>query len=192
MTDRRIWWLAVLMAVVAGTTQWMLWLRREAPNEPFIGPPRSDYDISDFSMSALDENGMLAFTVRAPRAARNPGQGTFDIHSPEFVLRDAQGVNWNVSARSGWVRADGRELRLTGDVNMQRRTPVPEDAIALRSERIDAQLDPNIITSPVEVTIERPGSILTGIGLHADIDRKRLMLKEKVHGRFEPRLRGNR
>ncbi len=192
MNDRRIWWLAVLLAVVAGATQWLLWLRRETPNEPFIGPPRSDYDISNFSMSALDDKGMLSFTVHAPRAARNPGQGTFDIESPEFVLRDAEGIDWNVRARSGWVRADGRELRLFGDVNMERRTLVPADAIALRSERIDAQLDPNIITSTLAVTIERPGSILTGIGLHADIDRKRLMLKEKVHGRFEPRARGSR
>jgi lipopolysaccharide export system protein LptC len=192
MNDRRIWWIALLLAAIAGTTQWLIWLRRESPVEPFIGPPRSDYDITNFSMSALDAKGALSFTVRAPRAARNPGQGTFDIDSPRFVLRDAEGVDWNVRAERGWVRADGRELRLVGDVNMERRTPKPADAIALRSERIHAQLDPNIITSPLAVTIERPGSILTGIGLHADIDHKRLMLKDQVNGRFEPRLRGTR
>ncbi len=192
MSDRRIWWIAIVLALIAGTTQWLLWLRRETPVEPFIGPPRSDYDITNFSMSVLDAKGTLSFKVRAPRAARNPGQGTFDIDSPQFVLRDAEGVDWNVRAKQGWVRADGRELRLVGDVNMERRTPVAADAIALRSERIHAQLDPNIITSTLAVTIERPGSILSGIGFHADIDRKRLMLKDQVHGRFEPRVRGSR
>lgn len=192
MTDRRIWWLAALLAVIAGSTQWLLWLRREMPSEPFIGPPRSDYDITNFSMSALDAKGDLSFTVRAPRAARNPGQGTFDIDAPQFVLRDAEGIDWNVRAHSGWVRADGRELRLVGDVNMERRTPVAADAIALRSERIHAQLDPNIITSTLAVTIERPGSILSGVGFHADLDRKRLQLKDQVHGSFEPRVRGSR
>ena len=105
------------------------------------------------------------------------------------MLRDAEGVDWNVRAKSGWVRADGRELRLVGDVNMERRTPVPSDAIALRSERIHAQLDPNILTSTLAVTIERPGSILSGIGLNADLDRKRLTLKDQVHGRFDARTR---
>jgi len=189
VTDRRIWWAAIALALIAGITQWLLWLRRETPVEQFIGPPRSDYDITDFSMSALDAKGALSFTVRAPRAARNPGQGTFDIEAPRFVLRDAEGVDWNVRAKSGWVRADGRELRLVGDVNMERRTPVPSDAIALRSERIHAQLDPNILTSTLAVTIERPGSILSGIGLNADLDRKRLTLKDQVHGRFDARTR---
>ncbi len=192
MNDRRLVAIALLLALVAGITQWMLWLRREPPVEPFIGPPRSDYDIIDFSMSALDAKGALAFTVRAPRAARHPGQGTFDIEAPRFVLRDAEGVDWNVRAKRGWVRADGRELSLSGDVNMERRTAVAADAIALRSERIDAQLDPNIISSPLAVTIERPGSILTGVGLRAELDHKRLMLKDQVHGRFSPRQLGNR
>jgi len=192
VNERRLVVISILLALIAGTTQWLLWLRREPPAEQFLGPPRSDYDITNFSMSALDAKGMLSFTVRAPRAARHPGQGTFDIESPQFVLRDAEGVDWNVRAKRGWVRADGRELRLVGDVNMERRTPVPADAIALRSERIDAQLDPNVISSPVSVTIERPGSILTGVGLHAEIDHKRLMLKDQVHGRFSPRALGNR
>lgn len=192
MNERRLVAVTLLLALIAGVTQWLLWLRREPPVEPFTGPPRSDYDITDFSMSALDAKGALSFTVRAPRAARHPGAGTFDIDSPRFVLRDAEGVDWNVRAKRGWVRADGRELRLVGDVNMERRTPVAADAIALRSERIDAQLDPNIISSPLAVTIERPGSILTGIGLRAEIDHKRLLLKDQVHGRFSPRTLGNR
>ena len=47
-------------------------------------------------------------------------------------------------------------------------------------------------STPAGPTIERPGSILSGIGLYADLDRKRLMLKDQVHGRFEPRMRGSR
>ncbi len=189
MSDRRIWWIAGVFAIVAISTQWVLWLRRETTADPFIGPPRSDYDITHFSMSALDAKGDLSFTVRAPRAVRNEGQGSFDIDAPRFVLRDAEGIDWNVRADRGWVREDGRELRLVGDVNLERKTPAPADAIALRSERLDAALDPNIITSPLAVTIERPGSILTGIGLVADIDAKRLQLKDQVNGRFEPRTR---
>lgn len=187
-----MWGVAALLALVAVATQWLLWLRREAPDDPFVGPPRSDYDISNFSMSALDAEGELSFSVRAPRAARNPGPGSFDIDAPRMVLRDAEGIDWNVSANRGWVRADGRELRLLGDVQLMRRTDRPEAAIEMRSERIDAHLDPNLITSPLAVTIERPGSILTGIGLRADIDRKRIKLEDQVHGRFEPRTGGNR
>lgn len=192
MSNRRIVWVGVLLALIAAGTQWLVWLRREVPVETFVGPPRSDYDISDFSMSSLDKAGKLAFTVRAPRATRNPGLGTFDIESPHFVLRDAQGIDWDVRARHGWVRSDARELRLTGAVEMDRKTGEAADAVKLRSERIDATLDPNLITSPLEVTIERPGSILSGTGMHADIDRKRFALKDQVHGRFDPPARGTR
>jgi len=42
------------------------------------------------------------------------------------------------------------------------------------------------VTSPVEVTINRPGSILRGDGLEVNLASKRYTLKSEVRSRYAP------
>ena len=45
---------AAVLAVFAALTQWILWLQSEPESaDSFIGPPRSDYTLSEFSLAAL-------------------------------------------------------------------------------------------------------------------------------------------
>ena len=44
---------AAALAVFAALTQWILWLQSEPETtDSFIGPPRSDYTLSAFSLAA--------------------------------------------------------------------------------------------------------------------------------------------
>jgi lipopolysaccharide export system protein LptC len=182
---RSLEWAAAL-AVVAATTAWLVWLQgREGETFDFVGPPRSDYVLSDFSLRAMGDDGRLAFTVESPRLARHPFLGTFEIDQPRFVILDGNADAWDASARRAWVRADGKELRLSESVAADRRPDADSPPVSLRTERLTALLAEDRMASDAPVTLAQPGLILRGVGLDADLKRKRFSLLADVNARYE-------
>ena len=105
--DARQLWIALLLAALAAESGWLLWsLREPAPAEVLTGPPRSDYQLVDFSLVALDAEGRESFVATGPRLARHPFAGTIEVSEPVLTLpqRDAEGrvqsARWSARARS--------------------------------------------------------------------------------------------
>jgi len=177
---------AGVLALFAAITGWLAWIQgRDGETDSFVGPPRSDYVLSDFSMRALDADGKLAFVVESPRLARHPWLGTFAIDEPRFVILDGNADTWNASARSGWVRKDAKELRLSDAVAADRVADADSTPLSLRTERLTALLDSDRMTSDAPVTITQPGLILRGVGLDADLKQDRFSLLADVRARYE-------
>jgi lipopolysaccharide export system protein LptC len=182
---RTLAWAAVL-GVFAAITGWVAWLQRnDVASDDFVGPPRSDYVLSDFTLASLDENGKLAFEVEAPRLAKHPWLDTFAIDEPRFRIIDGGQRTWKASARTGWVSADAKELRLVEAVAADRVPTADAPALSLRTERLAARLDTNRMTSDAPVTITQPGLILRGVGLDADLKENRFSLLADVRARYE-------
>lgn len=177
---------SIALAVIAALTGWLAWLQnRGDETDPFSGPPRSDYQLTDFSLRAMGDDGLLAFTVDAPRLSRHPYLGTFDIDQPRFVILDGSGATWDASARRAWVRADGKELRLAEAVTADRRGEADRPPVSLRTERLIARLDERKMSSDAPVTLTQPGLILRGVGLDADLAQNRFSLLAEVRARYE-------
>lgn len=180
---------AVLLGLVAATTQWLLWLERESGvADRFIGPPRSDYELGAFTLTAFDDDGLKRFSLSAPRLTRHPTLGSFDIDAPRIALAgDARGP-WAIEAARAWVSADAGQLRLDEGVRAERTTAPGTTDLRLRTETLSADLNANTLASVAEVVIEQPGSILRGRGLAADLDTDVYVLEHDVSARYDPAL----
>ncbi|MGH8078762.1 MAG: LPS export ABC transporter periplasmic protein LptC, partial [Lysobacter sp.] len=96
----------VLLLVAAAISGWALWNQRKKDNALTVPTGRADYVLEDFELVALDEQGLEAFTLRAPRLARDPNSKTMDIVTPLFLIpprAGSQGQPWEVRAKTGWV-----------------------------------------------------------------------------------------
>lgn len=185
MAERSLAFAAVL-AVFAALTQWIVWLNRDLPEpDPFVGPPRSDYTLADFTLASFDETGKLALTVVAPRLAKHPQLDSLEIDQPRMKLRDANGEDWDARARAGWVRGDGKEVRLQGAVEVAHPPTARRGPVSVKAERLTAFVDTSMLESDTAVTIVQPGSILRGTGLEADLKQKRFTLLNQVTARYE-------
>jgi lipopolysaccharide export system protein LptC len=177
---------AVLLALAAALSSWLLWQLREEDGPPqLVGPPRSDYHVDQFELLAFDEAGAEAFSLRGPRLSRHPALGTFDIEQPRLRL-PGEGEGWQGRAERGWISADATRVRLTGNVDLRGGAPRRGGALRLRSEELELLPRENRALSAQPVTVTGPGSILRGRGLRADLDAKRVELLAEVTGRYEP------
>ena len=181
---------ALVLAAFAGLTQWIVWLNRdEHEADLYVGPPRSDYTLDRFTLTSFDERGAFAFTVEAPRLARHPWLGSFEIDDPSFRIRDASGQDWRARSKKGHVSGDGKTLKLAEKVELDRPAGAKRAPVSIRSDELTAHVDTSLVTSDGAVTIAQPGSILSGTGLAADLKQKRFALKQRVTARYEPKPR---
>lgn len=186
-------WRALITALLlAGAliSGWSVWTQRSREAAPAGAPARSDYVLIDFELIALDAQGRESFTLRAPRLARHPEEDTLDIATPLFLIppgERAGGDAWEVRAKHGWVSADGDELRLRDDVQGVSTGDGPRTTMA--TEQLNVYPEARRASSPGQVVITRPGSILTGRGLRLDLASKQYSFTSEVHQRYVPTAR---
>lgn len=179
--------IVVLLTVVASLSGWSLWQKRLKDQGQTVPTGRADYVLQDFELVALNELGQESFTLRAPRLARDPNAKTMDITTPLFLIpprAGSQGEPWEVRSKTGWVSAEGDELRLRGDVKAVSVGAVQPTTLA--SEEMNVFPKTKRASSAAQVTITRPGSILRGRGLEVSLASKQYTLKSEVSSRYVP------
>lgn len=177
--------LGLVLAAAAVAIGWSLW-RQRGPEVAPLEAGRSDYTLHDFELVALDREGHESFTLRAPRLTRDPAVRTLSIATPTFVIpprAGAPGAPWDVRSRTGWVSAEGDEIRLRGDVVA---TTDGNDGKPVRMDTQQLDVFPNAhrATSAVAVSVRQPGLILNGHGMDAKLDARVVMLRN-VKARYE-------
>lgn len=184
MSRRSLLGTALLLAVLA--SGWLaLQLRPDRGTEAFVGPPRPDYTMDRYELVVLDAMGQESFTVSGPQLSRDPETAEIHLERPFFSIPSEEGA-WTATSLAGWVNAAADELRLTRSVELD---GPPQPAIApvrVRTEALHLRPDERTAHSPVAVSIDRGNSILTGRGLDADLDTRRLQLHAEVRIRHEP------
>lgn len=186
----RAWLIVLLLALLAGGSQWLLWyLRLPAERPGFVGPPRSDYLLEDFDLKVLNERGITSFTVRAPRLNRHPTDGTLSMDTPDMVMTDAHGRRWHARSERGQVSPKADVVELAGDVVLERAGAGAEPDLVLRTSDLTAWPEQDRMATESAVTIEQPGSILRGRGLRADLNEDKFELLADAHAQFLPRPR---
>ena len=110
------------------------------------------------------------------------------LQTPVFLIppkRGSDAAPWEVTANTGWVSAEGDELRLRGDV-VARTTSGAARPVKMTTEQLNVFPDDKRATSPVAVTVTQPGSILRGSGMEALLDSRRVRLRSNVRVRYVP------
>lgn len=174
----------VLLALAAASSWWVYVLSRDEGPPPLVGPPRSDYTLTDFELIALDQQGLESFSATGPLLTRHPFLGSLDIDQPRFQVPDGKGGIWNARANDAWVRPDAGQIRLLGDVQVLAPGTAGK-AAKLVSELIDVFPKERRLASDDAVTVTGPGSILSGVGMRADMQTRFVELLSEVQARYE-------
>ncbi|MDC8012051.1 LPS export ABC transporter periplasmic protein LptC [Tahibacter soli] len=188
LTERPVL-LVALLALGAIATQALVWLVRPTPEPPaFVGPPRSNYSLADFTLNSLDDQGRLSFTIVAPALARRNDDGSLWVDAPNFTITSNDGSeNWKGVSDSAWVTKDGTKMLLAGKVQMHRDTEDPKRQAQVDTHDVTAWPKQNKLETQAPATITQPGSILRGTGMKADLNTHQLELLADVHATFAPK-----
>ena len=183
MIDRRTYLVIALLAVVALATQALVWVfvPREVENS-FVGPPRSDYTLGNFTLDALDELGHHSFTMVAPRLVRKEDDGSIYVTTPDYEIVDNGGNVWKGTSESAWVNKDGTIMKLQGRVDMRRIATEKVTPVQLLTRDLTVLSDPKVRNSQTArdrrmettelTTVIDPNTVARGVGMKTDMTLK--------------------
>ena len=195
--ERRLIFIIAVLAALAISTQILVWVftPREAP-PAFIGPPRSDYTLADFSIDALDAQGMHSFSVAGPRLVRRAEDGSIFVTAPDYTILDNARHEWKGTSASAWVDKNGTLMKLEGKVEMHRLPgPGTPPAQLLTSDltvtspgkgQALSSAQGKTMQTQALATITEPGRVVHGVGLRADLGLKTVQLMSDVHSTLLP------
>jgi lipopolysaccharide export system protein LptC len=190
MRDRRTLFWVIALAVAAGITQLLvMWFRPPPKPVAIVGPPRSSYELDNFTLHAFAQDGRLAFTMTAPHLARREGNDSLYVNAPKYFFVANDGSTWDGTSQYAWISSDNNTVKLIGKVDMRRppKARISEAEIHTADATVWTQ-DKRMATAAPSV-IQEPGSILRGVGMKADFDTRSLELLSDVHGTLTPRTR---
>ena len=197
MIDRRLVLIIAMLAVFALATQAVVWFLapREEENA-FVGPPRSDYTLTDFTLDSLDEQGQHSFSMTAPRMARRQDDGSIYITTPDYDIVDNSGNVWKGNSESAWVNKDGTIMKLLGRVDMHRIETEKVTPVQILTRDLTVLTDPKVKNSeqPRErrletaelTTVIDPTTVAHGVGMKANMTLKIVEFLSEFHSTTQP------
>lgn len=188
MKERRTWAWVIALAIAAAITQLLvMWLRPPPKAVVMVGPPRSSYELDNFTLHAFGQDGKLAFTMTAPHLARREGNDSLYINAPKYFFVASDGSNWDGTSQYAWISSDNNTVKLIGKVDMRRPpTKTVSEAEIHTSDATVWTQDKRMATAAPSI-IQEPGSILRGTGMKADFNTRSLDLLSDVHGTLTPK-----
>jgi lipopolysaccharide export system protein LptC len=196
--DRRTYLAIAILAVIALATQALVWVFVPRETEStFLGPPRSDYTLGNFTLDALDEQGHHSFTMVAPRLARKEVDGSIYVTSPTYEIVDNGGNLWKGKSESAWVNQDGTIMKLDGDVDMHRIETEKVTPVQLLTRDLTVTTDPKNKDDPKQqrerkmetaelATIIDPQTVAHGVGMKTDMTLKTIEFLSAFHSTTQP------
>ena len=123
----------------------------------------------------------------SPRASltHDDARSAFHVDAPKFQFFNRDGNAWNATGKRAQIDIRSKQVAMRDDVRVSQASGGSQGRFVLTTQALDADTVNKRLLSAVTVTIQRPGSILRGIGFKADLDTQRFELASAVRGRFE-------
>jgi len=164
---------------------WLAWNNRHKPQAVAVDPNKYDYIMHDFTMVALDKEGLESVTLEAPEMRRLASDETYTITDPTFLMPDKEGAHWKMVSKTGWVAAKGEKLRMEGDVVGT--SPPGTAPSTFKTTLLDIYPDQHLASTDREVVLTQPGATMSGTGFEIDSQTQQYKFKSKVRSRYVPK-----
>lgn len=190
MIERRNIYLVIVLALAVGVTQLLIWWLKPPPKpNVMVGPPRSSYTLTDFTLDGMGDDGAPSFHLTAPYLARREGDDSLYVNAPKFTVFGSQNADWHGTSQYGWVNADNTLVKLIGKVDMLRPKTPAASAAEVHTSDASVWTKTKKMASDAPSVIQQTGSILRGTGMRADLDTHSLELLADVHATLTPQPR---
>lgn len=176
---------ALLVLAAAASLSW--YFGRPAAEAPQTGdgaesaPP--GYYLREATLLGTDETGRTLFRIHAAEAVQDRDDDGLSLTDVRVEYRDAQAVDWSISAERAVTPADRSHIDLE-DARLEADEAPGRQRMVIESPQL--RLDPAeyLASSDARVSIRVGGAAVAGVGLDARLHEDLITLRSEVHGSF--------
>lgn len=183
-------YLPLLLMLLLALGTWWLVKNTPHPAPPgVVQPPRAepDYTMDNFVIERFGKLGHLQLRIEGERMRHYPDTGRFEIDQPKLRAVGADGRITLARARQAITNADGSEVQLIGDAQVDSVDPrgMP---IVMRSDFLHAFLNTERLRTHLPVVVTSGESTFRADGLAYDNLSGLLQLQGNTRALLQPSL----
>jgi LPS export ABC transporter protein LptC len=187
MTYRIASIIAFIAIVVAG------WIALDrVQNSASASPPNTaltqdpGYAARDAQLIETGDDGLPMYTLRASLIQQQPATQLVTLDAVQMQVRDPDGDIWSGRADHGRIEQDDALVELNGAVRLWGQIPGDSRPAQVATEQLFVNTRTDVATSPAAVLLSWGPQELSGTGLEASLNGRRLKLESNVHGVVHP------
>ena len=175
-----------LLALSLAFILWLLFSGSEpttsTANEQQNYTQASDYTISQFTITIMDENGQPSRIIKGQEMTHFPEDDSTHITSPIAEFVNQQKDTWIVTSEQGETHGKGHVILLTDNVVISRKD---DDKTELLTSTLTLDTNKSTAYTDAAVKMISPYGETNSIGLHATLEDKTINLHSRVKGHYD-------
>ena len=177
----------MLMLALALLSFWLDRAAREGETHTALRRHDPDYIVENFRVVNYDLSGVIESSLTARKMIHYPDDDSTELSLPRLVETKRDKPRTEVSAMRGALSQDGEEVFLYDSVLLQREATGSRSAMRIETSALHYVRNRSMLRSDRDVRITEERQMISGRGLEYDLDAERMVLRERVRGRFEPK-----
>ena len=179
----------LLMLALAGLTFWLeRTVREEEGVHPSLRRHDPDYVVDNMLNTRFNPQGAVESTLAAVKMIHYPDDDTTDLVAPRMVQTKPSEPRVTVTADRGALSQDGDEVFLYDNVLVVREGVLERSETRMRTSFLHVVRGGSVIRTDRDIVITEEDRVLSGRGMEYHNDSGELFLRQRVRGRFEPKL----
>ena len=189
--DKKLLLILIVFPLISVAISWFVENLDNTENQSIDFPENNNKKVADTFFNGTTiinygDTGLPANKIVGKQMYHYPDETDSEIISPEVTFFRAQGSPVFITADHGWINDDGTRVLLKGhtviirdksEANKFSRLETPELTIWPKKEYAETD-------KPVKITTE--GTVATGTGMKAYLDKEHYLLLNNVKGRHIP------
>ena len=186
MTLNRFFSLLIL-SIIAALTWWLEDVVQTSHTEAARKESnRPDFYMQDFTMRDYSPLGELRRRGSGDSLLRYPKDDSLEIKKLAMQSYQQGKAPLSISANSASLTDDGQQIFLAGNVIIKQDKTQNQDSMLVTTEKLFIDSNRNYMETDVAINIKTGKHDVSGIGMQAWTDYKKIRLLKKVRGIHEP------
>lgn len=178
------WPLRLLLIAAVILTLWMLFANDPTPqqNGDVLVERTSDYSMTDFTMTVMNENGQPQRIIKGSEASHYPDGDRTEIINANALHIAIDNDDWIMQADRADTSGKGEHIKLTGNVII---TNKDQPEIQLLTELLHLDTVNNTAYTDKPVLMRSPNGDTRSVGFHAALQEETINLHSRVRGQYD-------
>lgn len=183
--------LAVVLLLSAALSWWLV--ERQPPQRQ-IGrierppPGEVDYTLRGFEVVRMGPGGEPAHRLRAGQMRHFTGDDSTELAQPRLTVFQDGSPPWEIQSEQAWVSADGEQVLLTGEVQIDRAAGADRPPIRLTTRALRFRPGEDYAETDEKVRVVSGADWVDAVGMRAWLrPPSRLKFLSQVKGYYVPR-----
>jgi lipopolysaccharide export system protein LptC len=147
---------------------------------------RPDFYMEGFTMHDYSPLSNLRYQTTGKSLMRYPKDDSLEIKQLNMQSYQENKAPLSVTANTASLTDDGQQIFLTGNVIIRQDKTRTDDSMLITTEKLFIDNNRNYMETDVAINIKSSKHDVSGIGMQAWTDYKKVRLLKKVRGIHEP------